>query len=56
MIRFYNLYTGNPGSVRPEELKQAKEHSKWIIESCKEYNINYKAKLSKGILKFYGIE
>ena len=33
-----------------------KEQAKIIILDCKEYNIDYKSKLSPEVRKFYGIE
>jgi hypothetical protein len=56
MIRFYTLYKRNPSNIKPEEIKAAKGHAKWIIPNCKKYNIDYKSKLSPEIRKFYGIE
>lgn len=56
LIRFYNLSKRSPQAVKNNEISQMKEQAKIIIKDCKEYNIDYKAKLSKDILKFYGIE
>ena len=56
LIDFYNLYKRDPSTVRQEEIDRSKKNAKKTIESCKMYNIDYKAKLSKEILKFYGIE
>ena len=56
LIRFYNFYKENPNIVKAGDIKEFKEHSKRIIQNCKKYNIDYKAKLSPEILKFYGIE
>lgn len=56
MINFYNIYKKNPNNVKPEEIRQAKEHSKRIIQNCKDFWINYKAKLSTEVRRFYGID
>ena len=56
MINFYNIYKKNPNNVKPEEVRQAKEHSKRIIQNCREFWINYKSKLSPEVRKFYGID
>ena len=56
LIRFYKLYKENPSIVKNEEINQAKEHSKRIIQNCKKYNIDYKSKLSREVRDFYGIE
>ena len=56
LIRFYTLYKRNPSNVKPEEIKAAKGHAKWIIPNCKKYNIDYKSKLSPEVRRFYGIE
>ncbi len=56
LLDFYRLYNNNPSSVRPEELMQTKDYSKRVIQNCKKYNIDYKAKLPKEVRDFYGIE
>ena len=56
LIWFYDYYKSNPNLVKPNDIKELKEHSKWIIANCKQYNIDYKSKLSPEIRKFYGIE
>jgi hypothetical protein len=56
LIWFYDYYKSNPNLVKPNDIKEFKEHSKWIIANCKQYNIDYKSKLSPEIRKFYGIE
>ena len=56
IIRFYNNYKKNPNNIKPEEIKQAKALAKRIIDNCKYYHIDYKAKLSKEVRDFYDIE
>lgn len=56
LIEFYNLYMKNPNSVKQEEKNRMKESAKHIIQRCKQYNIDYKSKLSPEVRKFYGIE
>jgi hypothetical protein len=56
LIEFYNLYMKNPNSVKQEEKNRMKESAKHIIQRCKEFNIDYKSKLSPEVRKFYGIE
>ena len=56
LIEFYNLYKNDPSSVKPEFINQSIQNSKKIIQNCKQYNIDYKSKLSPEIRKFYGIE
>jgi hypothetical protein len=56
LIEFYNLYMKNPNSVKQEDKNWMKENAKNIIQRCKQYNIDYKSKLSPEVLKFYGIE
>ncbi len=46
----------NPNSVKQEEKNRMKESAKHIIQRCKEFNIDYKSKLSPEVRKFYGIE
>ena len=53
IIDFYNSYNISPDPKRLESFKPKVEKA---ISLCKQYNIDYKAKLSKEILKFYGIE
>lgn len=65
MQELYDLYTRNPEIVKQEEIDFMKRSAKEIIDSCKKYNINYRAILQKevgdakkvdAILKFYGVE
>ena len=56
LIEFYNLYMKNPNSVKQEDKNWMKENAKNIIQRCKQYNIDYKSKLSPEVRKFYGIE
>ena len=56
LIEFYNLYKKDPSSVKPEFINQSIQNSKKIIQNCKQYNIDYKSKLSPEVRKFYGIE
>ena len=56
LARFYNRYQKDKSSISEEEVKQRKELWKQIVWRCKEENINYKTKLSKEMLKFYGVE
>ena len=56
LIRFYNFYKGNPSKVKVEDIREFKEHSKWIIQNCKKYWIDYKAKLSPEVRRFYDID
>jgi len=56
LVRFYNRYKKDPSSIKDEEVKQRKEQGKDVIQRCKEVKIDYKAKLSNEMLKFYGIE
>ena len=53
IIDFYNSYNISPDPKRLEsfELKVQK-----AISLCKQYNIDYKAKLSNEILQFFGVE
>ena len=51
---FYNRYKKDPNSIPDEELNQWKEKWKQVIQGCKEDDIDYKAKLSKEMLEFYG--
>ena len=53
---FYDYYKELPNSVKPDDIKEFKNTAKWIIPRCKEYNIDYKSKLSPEVRKFYGIE
>ena len=56
LIEFYNLYRRNPSSINQDEIRQTKEYAKHVIQNCKQYNINYKAKLSPEVRRFYGID
>ncbi len=56
LIRFYNLYKRSPQAVEHEEISQMKKEAKDIIQDCKKYNIDYKAKLTKEMLNFYNVE
>ena len=56
LAEFYNLFKNNSNSVKQEELKQMRNNAKKIIQSCKEFWINYKSIISPDMLKFYGIE
>ena len=56
LIEFYNLYRRNPSSIKQDEIRQTKEYAKHVIQNCKQYNINYKAKLSPEVRRFYGID
>ena len=64
LIRFYNYYKETP-NVKQEDIAEFKGHVPWIIESCKEYNIDYKTivrerlgddKKLNDFLKFYEIK
>lgn len=56
LITFYNLYKKDPSSIKQSEINQMQNSAKEIVQDCKQYNIDYKAKLSPEMLKFYGIE
>ena len=56
LVWFYNRYKKDPSTILEEEIKQWKELCKKVVSRCKEENIDYKAKLSKDMLKFYEIE
>jgi hypothetical protein len=56
LVRFYNLYKRNPRSVKSEELKEMEDYAKYVVQNCKQYNINYKTKLSPEVRRFYGID
>ena len=56
LVWFYNRYKKDPSTILEGEIKQWKELCKKVVSRCKEENIDYKAKLSKDMLKFYGIE
>lgn len=56
MIRFYNNYKKNPNNIKPEEIKQAKELAKRVVNNCEFYNIDPKAILSKETCDFYNIK
>ena len=56
MIEFYNLYKNNPSSVKQEDLVRMKNNAKNVIKRCKQYNINYKTKISPEVRRFYDID
>ena len=56
LVWFYNRYKKDPSTILEGEIKQWKELCKKVVSRCKEENIDHKAKLSKDMLKFYGIE
>ena len=56
IVWFYNRYKKDPNTIRDEEVKEWKEMGKGVIQRCIEMNIDYKAKLSNEMLKFYGVE
>ena len=65
LIDFYVLYKKMPSSVHKDEMEQMKKGAIRFISNSKEYNIDYKAILRKGLgddnkvkelLKFYGVE
>ena len=56
LARFYNRYKKDPSTIRDDEVKQRKEIWKKVIQRCKDGKIDYKAKLSTEMLKFYGVE
>ena len=56
LIKFYNLYKKNSSSIKENELKEMKEFSVRMINNCKQYNIDYKTKLSPEVRNFYGID
>lgn len=56
LIKFYNLYKTDSNKIKVEDIKEMKDHSKRIIQNCKRYGIDYKTKLTKEMLKFYGVE
>ena len=56
LVEFYNLYKKNPNNIKSEEILQMKNSAKRISQNCKNYNINYKTKLSPEVRKFYGID
>ena len=53
VIDFYKSYKKSPD---PKRLKSFKPKVKELISRCKDLNIDYRAKLSPEMLKFYGIE
>jgi hypothetical protein len=53
VIDFYISYQKSPDLKRLESFKPKVER---LISRCKDLLIDYKAKLSPEILKFYGIE
>ena len=56
LARFYNRYKKDPSTIKDDEVKQRKEVWKKVIQRCKDDKIDYKAKLSPEMLKFYGVE
>ena len=56
LIEFYNLYKNNPSSVKQEDLVRMKNNAKNVIKRCKQYNINYKTKISPEVRRFYDID
>jgi len=56
LVWFYNRYKKDSSTIKDEEVKQRKWKGKEIIQRCKEVGIDYKSKLSKEMLKFYGVE
>ena len=50
------MYKKDPSSIKQSEINQMQNSAKEIVQDCKQYNIDYKAKLSPEMLKFYGIE
>ena len=56
LVVFYSLYKNDPSSVKQDELKFMQRSAKEIIQDCKEYNIDYKSKLSSEVRKFFGVE
>lgn len=56
LVRFYNRYKKDPSTIKDEELTRRKEDWKRVIQWCKDGKINYKAKLTPEMLKFYGVE
>ena len=56
LVRFYNRYKRDSNTINTEEVVQWKKKGKEVAQRCKDAKIDYKAKLSKEILKFYGIE
>jgi hypothetical protein len=56
LVRFYNLYKRDPSSVRANELQEMKDYAKNVIKNCKTYHIDYKAKLSPEVRRFYGVD
>ena len=56
LVEFYGLYKKDPSSVKQDELKFMQRSAKEIIQDCKEYDIDYKSKLSSEVRKFFGVE
>ena len=56
LVEFFGLYKKDPSSVKQDELKFMQRSAKEIIQDCKEYNIDYKSKLSSEVRKFFGVE
>jgi hypothetical protein len=53
---YYYLCKNNPNSINEDELSETKKYAKHVIQNCKKYGIDYKSKLTKEMLKFYGVE
>lgn len=56
LIEFYNLYKNNSSSIKQEDLVWMKNNAKDVVKTCKEYDIDYKAKLSPEVRRFYDID
>ena len=56
LVKFYNLYKNNPSSIKQNEINHMMRSAKEIVQDCKEYGIDYKAKLPLEVRKFYGID
>ena len=56
LVRFYNRYKKDPSTIKDEEVRQRKAKGNEVILRCKDGKVDYKAKLSPEMLKFYGVE
>ena len=56
LVKFYNLYKNNPSSIKQNEINHMMRSAKEIVQDCKEYGIDYKAKLPIEVRRFYGID
>lgn len=56
LARFYNRYKKDPSTIKDDDVLQWKEKWRQVVQRCKEDKIDYKAKLSPEMLKFYGVE